>query len=110
VGGRSHDNPTSDVPARRCVAMPDTVDDEPRPVTAGARWRRHSPTHHSQFALVTDVAHHMSTAPKARSIQMERLWLASAAYSFLMIFSAENLASDSDAESSGVTMLDIVLP
>jgi len=32
------------------------------------------------------------------------------AYSFLIIFSAANLASDSDAESSGVTMLDIVLP
>jgi hypothetical protein len=30
--------------------------------------------------------------------------------SFLMIFSAANLASASDAESSGVTMLDIVLP
>ncbi len=29
---------------------------------------------------------------------------------FLIIFSAANLASGSDAESSGVTMLDIVLP
>jgi hypothetical protein len=31
-------------------------------------------------------------------------------YIFLTIFSAANLASDSDAASSGVTTLDIVLP
>jgi hypothetical protein len=31
-------------------------------------------------------------------------------YSFLIIFSAANFASGSDAQSSGVTMLDIVLP
>jgi hypothetical protein len=31
-------------------------------------------------------------------------------YSFLMIFSAANLASDSDTESSGVTKLDVVRP
>jgi hypothetical protein len=31
-------------------------------------------------------------------------------YSFLMIFSAANLASASDAKSSGVTKLDVVWP
>ena len=31
-------------------------------------------------------------------------------YSFLIIFSAANLASDSDAKSSGVTKLHVVLP
>jgi hypothetical protein len=35
---------------------------------------------------------------------------ASAIYIFRMIFSAANLASDSDAESSGVTKLDVFLP
>jgi hypothetical protein len=32
------------------------------------------------------------------------------AYSFRIIFSAANLASASDAKSSGVTKLDVILP